>query len=100
MGEIEVRIEVKPWRIKSNGSKGKWSRWMEAFVFTENGFGVRGRSVCVPPDKFDFRVGAEIALRDALATEAKIAGWNDRKIVCHHTRKAIWKEFNKVLPKE
>jgi len=107
VGDIEVRIEVKPWKIRSNGNKGKWSTWMEATAF-KNGFGVRGQSVCVPPDEFDFRFGAELALRKALAVEVAdtkydyILGWHNRKkrVVSYKTRKAIWKEFNKVLPKE
>ena len=115
VGDVEVRIEVKPWRVRSNKCnghpKGKWSRLMEATVFI-NGFGVRGQSVCVPPDVFDFRFGAELALRKALAvtiTKYKktgelcrnvvVADKATEKVVSHDTRKAIWNEFNKVLPK-
>ena len=103
VGEIEVRIEVKPWRVRSNKCnghpEGKWSKWMEAFVFMKNGFGVRGQSVCVPPDVFDFRFGAELALRKALAVTGNFDMINT-KVVSYETRKAIWNEFNKVLPKE
>jgi len=102
VGDVEVRIEVKPWRVRSNKCnghpKGKWSRLMEATVFI-NGFGVRGQSVCVPPDVFDFRFGAELALRKALAVTGNFDMINT-KVVSYETRKAIWNEFNKVLPKE
>ena len=96
VGDVEVMIEVKSWKVQSNG--GKWSTIMEAYVFHKKGFGVRGQSVCVPPDEFNFRTGAGIALRNALATEGMFDCTN-LKIVKQETRKAIWDKFNKVLPK-
>jgi hypothetical protein len=107
---VEVRIMVMPWPVPS--LKGRPSIRMEATVFTEKGLGVRGISTCVPPDEFDFRFGAELALKDALSTKfihskdhwhgtdgSTLWFTREEKIVSTETRKAIWKEFNRVLPK-
>jgi hypothetical protein len=105
---VEVRIMVMPWPVPS--LKGRPSIRMEAHVFKKNGFGVRGISTCVPPDEFDFRFGAELALKDALSTTFTTRTYTvsgitrpafsaRTKVVKCETRKAIWKEFNRVLPK-
>ena len=109
--EIEVRIMVLPWTVRSEtGIEGCIA--IEALVFRDKGLGVRGQAVCVPIDfpVYDFRFGAKLALKNALAVEYTKTNYipayksylkipTKRKIVCHDTRKAIWKEFNKVLPK-
>jgi len=97
VGDAEIRIEVKPWTVKTkSGLDG--GILMEATAFQRNGFGVRGQAVCIPTDKFDFRFGAELALKKALAVTGNFE-MEGKKVVMYETRKAIWNEFNKVLPK-
>ena len=136
--DVHVRIMVMPWKVTSETGTPNCS-WMEALVYKDNGLCVRGISVCNPIDEFDFRVGAELALRDAFKVEVNhfkypnvkllkfsVAdlhigkrAWKKEskeildgghlysymptfireKAVEYETRKKIWNEFNRLLPK-
>ena len=103
-GNTEVLIEVKPYPTSTVYGNGRL--FMVAYVFLSDGIGVKGEAIFNPDDKvFDFRFGAEMALERALETgytyfdlisDKKI---KHSRIVDEETRKAIWNEFNKLLPK-
>ena len=94
---VNVSIEVSPWYVTTNSGL-KEGILTTAYAIQKSGYGVKGEAVCIPDDKFDFRFGAELALENALAVKAT-HNHRYQKIVKCETRKAIWTEFNRVLPK-
>ena len=90
---IDVQIEVKPWSVKTKtGIEG--GILTVAYVFTAYGYGVKGETVCIPTDEFDFRFGAELALSRAL----NVHDSSTENVVGVALRKAVWDKFNQVLP--
>jgi len=115
-GKVKVRIMEMPWRTKSKtGIPG--CRWMEASVSNKTGLCIVGKSVCVPLDEFDFRIGAKLALEDALSHRVlsyrkvfkrlvsgdgsikTLATQENISLIGDKTVGKIWLEFNRVLPK-
>jgi hypothetical protein len=95
----DVCIEVKPYPVRTkSGLDG--GILMVAYVFNEDDWGVKGETVCIPTDTFDFRFGAKLALEKALATTGKFEYLGERRIVPKKVRAVIWEEFNRVLPEK
>ena len=117
VNDVEVLIEVKPYPTSTVYGNGRL--FMVAYVFFSGGIGVRGEAIFNPDDEaFDFRFGAELALKEALKTTISIPQiithtytWKTgdmnmgkmkimtQKVIEYETRKAIWNEFNRLLPK-
>jgi len=106
VGKVNVSIEVKPWPVKTDsGLDGG----IETVALVEkHGVAAVGKTVCIPTDEFDFRLGAKQALERALAARYSLTIRNyygcdhletGGKLVCGETQGKIWKEFNKLLPK-
>ena len=94
--EFDILIEVKPWAVRTKtGLDG--GTLTVAYVFRETGLGVKGETVCIPTDEFDFRFGARLALGRALDVHTgKIP--TGSPVVSKDTRKEILRAFNKILP--
>lgn len=93
----DVCIEVKPYPVKTkSGMDG--GVLTVAYVFNEYNWGVKGETVCIPTDPFNFRLGARLALEKALAVTGEFEHLGKRRIVSKKIRAAIWEEFNRVLP--
>ena len=93
---FDILIEVKPWAVRTKtGLDG--GTLTVAYVFGGNGLGVKGETVCIPTDKFDFRFGARQALGRALDVHTgKLP--TASPVVSKDTRKEILRAFNKILP--
>ena len=102
VGEIRVRIEVKPYPVKTkSGLSG--GIMMEAMV-EKNGLACIGEAVCIPTDKFDFAFGARLALEKALNVKYTVKRelWDgfdfiQSAMVTNKTKKEVWKEFLRVV---
>ena len=97
-GKVKIRIMEMPWRVKSKTGL-RDCRWMEAIIKEERVGCATGKSVCVPKDKFDFRYGAELALKDALNTKITNQIGTLTYAVAPDAKKDIWLEFKRILPK-
>lgn len=96
----EVLIEVKPYPTSTVYGNGRL--FMVAYVFLSDGIGVRGEAIFNPEDpQFDFRFGAELALERALGISfwSMFSPYFGERVIIEKTRKAIWNEFNRLLPK-
>jgi len=99
VNDVEVLIEVKPYPTSTVYGNGRL--FMVAYVFLSDGVGVKGEAIFNPDDKvFDFRFGAEMALERALKTTSRHL-WPhfEIRVIREDIRKAIWNEFNRLLPK-
>jgi len=110
VNDVEVLIEVKPYPTSTVYGNGRL--FMVAYVFFSGGIGVKGEAIFNPDDEaFDFRFGAEMALERALKPRIRYFKllqkydngaelWSKyAEQVNYETRKAIWNEFNRLLPK-
>ena len=93
---FDILIEVKPWAVRTKtGLDG--GTLTVAYVFRENGLGVKGETVCIPTDEFDFRFGARQALGRALDVQTGIF-LTACPVISRNVRKEILREFNRILP--
>jgi len=103
--DVQVRFEVKPYPVKTkSGLRG--GIMTECMVANKSDLACVGKAVCIPTDKFDFVFGCRLALQNALKVEYVVSQeiWDGMRFVRGRmvksaTRKAIWAEFNRVLPK-
>ena len=93
---FDILIEVKPWAVRTKtGLDG--GTLTVAYVFRESGIGIKGETVCIPTDEFDFRFGARQALGRALDVQVELLNFYF-PIIEKDTRKEILREFNRILP--
>ena len=98
---FDILIEVKPWAVRTKtGLDG--GTLTVAYIFGKTGLGVKGETVCIPTDEFDFRFGARLALGRAL--DVCIIEYVTSVVVtknsCFMNRPAIIRENTPVISKD
>jgi len=97
--DFNILIEVKPYPVSTVYGDGRLQTI--AYVFNALNIGSKGGAIFNhDDDEFDFRFGAQLALKRALDVRSEPYHLEHWRFFGAEIRKAIWNEFNKVLPKE